>query len=61
MEYIEGESLARVINSQGHLSVDETLYITIKILESLKELHKSFANKIIHRDLKPDNIILSDN
>jgi serine/threonine-protein kinase len=60
MEYIHGETLAHVIKKQGHLSVDESLYITLKILELLKELQQSFAQKIIHRDLKPENIVLSN-
>ena len=58
MEYIDGNSLREVIQTQGSLGVHESLFLFRKILVALQDLH-SFSNKIIHRDLKPENILLS--
>ena len=58
MEYIDGNSLREVIQTQGSLGVQESLFLFRKILVALQDLH-SFSNKIIHRDLKPENILLS--
>ena len=58
MEYIDGNSLREVIQKQGSLGVQESLFLFRKILIALQDLH-SFNNKIIHRDLKPENILLS--
>ena len=58
MEYVDGKSLREVIQKQGSLGVQESLFLFRKILVALQDLH-SFNNKIIHRDLKPENILLS--
>lgn len=58
MEYVNGKSLRQVLNQQGALSVNESIFLFKKILLALKSLY-SFKQKIIHRDLKPENILLS--
>ncbi len=58
MEYVNGKSLRQVLNQQGALSVNESLFLFRKILLALKSLY-SFKQKVIHRDLKPENILLS--
>lgn len=55
MEYIEGESLARLV-SQGALRPERAEYILGQICASLHEAHEQ---GIVHRDLKPENIILT--
>ncbi len=58
MEYVDGYSLREVIDREGLLSIQESLFLFRKILIALKDLH-SFSSKVIHRDLKPENILLS--
>lgn len=57
MEYIEGESLKNSI-SQGKISLERALKITISLAELLASLH---AKGIVHRDIKPANILLEKN
>ena len=55
MEFLDGETLAQRLKSQGRLSVPATLVLARQIIRGLREAHK---HGIIHRDLKPSNIIL---
>lgn len=55
MQYVEGESLAKVLAREGKLSEDRAEDIFNQICEALKYLH---AHGIIHRDIKPSNIII---
>jgi len=54
MEYIEGKTLAQVID-EGGTSIEEALSITRTIAEALDYAH---SQKICHRDIKPSNIML---
>lgn len=54
MEFIEGPSLAHVLEDRS-FSVEEALDLGVDVARALVDLH---AAKIIHRDLKPGNIIL---
>jgi serine/threonine protein kinase len=54
MEYIEGETLAQVIDC-GRLPVDRAVRIVMQIAGALGEAH---AHGIVHRDLKPANVML---
>ncbi len=56
MEYFEGKNLAELIKERGHLSVAETIQITMQIAEAIDHAH---AFSVIHRDIKPSNILLS--
>ena len=55
MQYVEGETLRRRINSKP-LPAEELLRAAIEITEAISEAH---AHGIVHRDLKPDNIMVS--
>ncbi len=55
MEYIEGESLANVLQ-RGPLEPGRVDRILVQICGSLQEAHD---HGIVHRDLKPENILLT--
>jgi serine/threonine protein kinase len=55
MSYIEGPSLAEVIEAKGPMNADIASGIMLKVFEALKHAH---SNSIIHRDIKPSNILL---
>jgi serine/threonine-protein kinase len=57
LEFIEGQSLARLVSKVGALSPLRALRITRQIVEALQAAH---AVGIVHRDLKPDNVMLVD-
>jgi serine/threonine protein kinase len=54
MEYVEGESLAQVLQKR-RLGFDEAVEVATDVATALCELHKAH---IVHRDLKPGNVIL---
>ena len=56
MEYVPGQSLARLIGRPG-ITLDDTLNRAIQIADALAAAH---AAGIVHRDLKPANIMVSD-
>jgi tetratricopeptide (TPR) repeat protein len=53
MEFVEGRSLASILDSESTLPLSLFLEIFIQICEALAHAHK---NGIVHRDLKPANI-----
>lgn len=55
MEYIEGITLKKHIQTKGALSEDEILFLARPILSALAEVH---SRGIIHSDIKPQNIVL---
>jgi len=55
MEYIEGQSLDKVLKRRGKLSVDESIKIFAQVLDAVGYAHDK---GIIHRDLKPSNIMV---
>ena len=56
MELLEGEDLARRIQREGALPVDEAAEILIPVCEAVALAHR---RGITHRDLKPSNIFLA--
>jgi serine/threonine protein kinase len=55
MEFIEGKSLADVIEETGAVHWTRAVRIGLQVAESLADAHEQ---GIVHRDLKPDNIML---
>jgi serine/threonine-protein kinase len=55
LEFIEGQSLSRLIAEKGALSEERALIIVRQIADALSAAH---AAGIVHRDLKPDNVML---
>jgi Tol biopolymer transport system component len=53
LEFIEGDTLADILNKRGALSLDEALNIAKQICDALEAAHDK---GIVHRDLKPANI-----
>jgi serine/threonine protein kinase len=56
MEYVPGQSLARLIGRPG-IKLEETLTRAIQIADALAAAH---AAGIVHRDLKPANIMVNE-
>lgn len=56
MEYVEGESLEKVIDRQGRLNLFDVIYILKQLLQGIGYAH---SKGFIHRDIKPSNIILN--
>ena len=57
MEYCQGDSLQRFIETENPIPENKRNKFIRHILDALKYLH---ANGIIHRDLKPANVFIDD-
>ena len=57
MEYVEGESLSKIIAREGALPLARAVDITRQVADALAAAHERAA-PIVHRDLKPDNIMV---
>ena len=55
MDYIDGESLRKMIEKRGRLPEEEVRGYLIQILDALEEVH---SQRIFHLDLKPANIMI---
>ena len=55
MEYLNGVSLDKIVNSKNDISVARGIYILYHICLSLKEAHEK---GLVHRDIKPMNVML---
>jgi tetratricopeptide (TPR) repeat protein len=56
MPFIEGDSLAGLMERSGPFSLEETIRITREIARGLAHAHEQ---GFVHRDIKPDNILFS--
>jgi len=56
MEYIEGETLKKLIKQNGPFPQEKATEIIIAVAEALSFAHK---NGVIHRDIKSENIMIS--
>jgi eukaryotic-like serine/threonine-protein kinase len=54
MEWCQGRLLRQIL-SEGRISQDRAVRITIEVLEALEYIHD---NGVVHRDLKPENIMV---
>jgi serine/threonine-protein kinase len=57
MEYVEGESLAELIEADGRLHPDRAAEIASEMASALGYAHRSGG--VIHRDVKPGNVLLT--
>jgi len=55
MEYVEGQTLDRLVHSVGHLSPRQAISLGRQICAGLQAVHE---RAIVHRDLKPGNIMI---
>jgi len=55
MEYIEGRSLASLIEARNRLEVRKAFFIVGEVLGALYKLHQA---QLVHRDIKPGNIMI---
>ncbi|AUX26042.1 uncharacterized protein SOCEGT47_065950 [Sorangium cellulosum] len=53
MEFLDGPTLATILERQGRLSPRFALHVALEVAWGLDAAHE---NQIIHRDVKPDNI-----
>ncbi|MGH9550622.1 MAG: serine/threonine-protein kinase, partial [Terriglobales bacterium] len=56
MEYIEGVSLATLIEECGALPVTKAVPLLLQICDALEHAHEA---GVVHRDLKPSNVLLT--
>jgi serine/threonine protein kinase/tetratricopeptide (TPR) repeat protein len=56
MEFVEGETLERLIQRSGRLEVRPALEISAQVAAGLAAIHEQ---KLVHRDIKPSNIMVS--
>jgi hypothetical protein len=56
MEFVEGETLEKLINRAGQIEVKLALEITMQVAAGLSAVHKQ---KLVHRDIKPSNIMVN--
>jgi serine/threonine protein kinase len=56
MEFVDGETLEKIIQHAGRLRADLALEITAQVAAGLDAIHKQH---LVHRDIKPSNIMVS--
>lgn len=56
MEYVDGETLTKLISRRRRIPWPEVIEISIQVATALKAAHNT---GIVHRDLKPSNLIIT--
>lgn len=56
MEYLEGESVAKILKTSGAMPVAEACLLAQQVAIGLSHIHE---HKLIHRDIKPANLIVT--
>jgi serine/threonine-protein kinase len=57
LEYVDGRTLDKVLESSGGMSADRIHRILVQLLDVLAEAHDA---GILHRDVKPSNVMLHE-
>ena len=55
-DFVPGDTLERVVELRGRLSVDDALRLVVQVCEAAGALH---ARGVIHRDISPTNVIVA--
>lgn len=55
MDYLQGESLANVLQTDGCLSIERFFNLFLQVTDALNFAHEK---GVIHRDIKPSNIVI---
>lgn len=58
MDYIEGESLDKILEEHGAQPEDHVIHWAMQICDALNYLHSQKPHPIIYRDMKPANLML---
>ena len=56
MEYVQGDTLEKIIQERGHLPWREVVDLAIQMCAAL---HYAHEHGIVHRDLKPSNLMVT--
>lgn len=57
MEYIQGKTLAKLVQEKSAIAIDCALPYFVQISEAMSQAHRA---GLIHRDLKPSNVIVDE-
>ena len=58
MEYVDGESISKILHHQGEFEINIAISIFRQILDGIKYAH---SNNVIHKDIKTGNFLLTPN
>ncbi len=58
MEYVDGVTLAEILEQIPKLSIEESLAIAVEVADAIAA---ASLNNIIHQDIKPENIMITKN
>jgi serine/threonine protein kinase len=58
MEFVEGRSLAQVLEEEGPFSVERTVQLGLQVCDALMAAHEG-PEPVVHRDLKLENLMLT--